>query len=68
MDYANLEPENYAGKTGFKVSNARIEFKDVYMRYEEGKKFALKGFSMNVGPGSKVGIVGRSGAGKTSLM
>ena len=68
MDYMNLEPENYAGKTGFLVSNARIEFKDVYMRYSEDQNFALKGFSMNIDPGTKLGIVGQPGSGKSSIM
>jgi len=68
LDYSDLEPENYAGKAGFKVSNARIEFQDVYMRYQDDSKFVLKGFSMNIDPGTKVGLIGKPGAGKSTIM
>ncbi|CCM01415.1 uncharacterized protein FIBRA_03466 [Fibroporia radiculosa] len=45
-----------------------IEFKDVVMRYRSGLPFVLKGLSMNVKGGEKIGVVGRTGAGKSTLM
>ena len=36
-------------------------------RYREGLDLVLKGVSFVIGPGEKVGIVGRTGAGKSSL-
>ncbi|KAI0768143.1 ABC protein [Trametes elegans] len=45
-----------------------IEFKEVVMRYREGLPFVLKGLSMQVHGGEKIGVVGRTGAGKSSLM
>ncbi|KAJ2775506.1 hypothetical protein IWQ57_000411 [Coemansia nantahalensis] len=44
-----------------------LEFKDYSIRYREGLDLVLKGLSFSVQPGQKVGIVGRTGAGKSSL-
>jgi len=45
-----------------------IEFKSVSMRYRPGLPLALREVSFAVGGGVKVGVVGRTGAGKSSLM
>ncbi|KAJ2829260.1 hypothetical protein IWW50_000956 [Coemansia erecta] len=44
-----------------------VEFKDYSTRYREGLDLVLKGLSFRVLPNQKVGIVGRTGAGKSSL-
>ncbi|KAJ1735865.1 hypothetical protein LPJ61_000309 [Coemansia biformis] len=44
-----------------------VEFKDYSTRYREGLDLVLKGLSFRVLPSQKVGIVGRTGAGKSSL-
>ncbi|XP_062546105.1 multidrug resistance-associated protein 1 isoform X8 [Armigeres subalbatus] len=45
----------------------RVEFQDFQVRYREGLELVLKGISFAVEGGEKVGIVGRTGAGKSSL-
>ncbi|KAF9042985.1 multidrug resistance-associated ABC transporter [Panaeolus papilionaceus] len=45
-----------------------IKFSDVELAYREGLPLVLKGVSFDVRPGEKVGIIGRTGAGKSSLM
>ncbi|XP_038108731.1 multidrug resistance-associated protein 1 [Culex quinquefasciatus] len=45
----------------------RVEFQDFQVRYREGLDLVLKGISFTVEGGEKVGIVGRTGAGKSSL-
>jgi subfamily B ATP-binding cassette protein MsbA len=45
-----------------------IEFSDVGFGYEEGPGRILRGVSFRVGAGQMVAIVGRSGAGKTTLV
>ncbi|EZA62696.1 putative multidrug resistance-associated protein, partial [Ooceraea biroi] len=46
----------------------RIQFRNVYMRYEENEEAVLKGLNLVILPGEKIGIVGRTGAGKSSLI
>lgn len=45
-----------------------IEFKEVSFRYNQEEPWALKGVSLNIPYQKKVGIVGQSGAGKSSLV
>ncbi|EKM53211.1 uncharacterized protein PHACADRAFT_259405 [Phanerochaete carnosa HHB-10118-sp] len=46
----------------------KIEFKDVNLAYREGLPLVLKDVTFEVNPGEKVGVVGRTGAGKSSLL
>ncbi|XP_003699290.2 ATP-binding cassette sub-family C member 4 isoform X1 [Megachile rotundata] len=45
-----------------------IRFRNVYMRYAEEELPVLKGLNLVINPGEKIGIVGRTGAGKSSLI
>ncbi|CAI6346527.1 unnamed protein product [Macrosiphum euphorbiae] len=44
-----------------------VQFKNLKVRYREGLDLVLKGLDLLVEGGQKVGIVGRTGAGKSSL-
>ena len=44
-----------------------IQFRDASMRYRDGP-LVLKGVSLNFKPGERVGICGRTGSGKSSMM
>ena len=44
-----------------------VEFKDVELRYRENTPLVLHKLSFKVDGGAKVGIVGRTGAGKSTL-
>ena len=46
----------------------RIEFRDLAMRYRAGLPLALQHFSATIEARTKVGIVGRTGAGKSTLI
>eukprot|EP00892_Ulva_mutabilis_P008206 jgi/Ulvmu1/5758/UM025_0012.1 len=46
----------------------RIVFEDAQMRYRPGLPLVLKGLTFTVEPGSSVGVVGRTGAGKSSII
>jgi ATP-binding cassette, subfamily C (CFTR/MRP), member 1 len=45
-----------------------IEFKDVTMRYRKNLQPCISNLSFKVQPKMKVGIVGRTGAGKSSIL
>ncbi|KAI9343241.1 P-loop containing nucleoside triphosphate hydrolase protein [Obelidium mucronatum] len=49
-------------------SKGTIEFKDLEMRYAPELPLVVKGVSFEVGNAEKIGIVGRTGSGKSSLM
>lgn len=44
-----------------------IEFRGAVLSYREGMPNALDGLSLVVRPGEKIGILGRTGSGKSSL-
>ncbi|KAJ2105329.1 hypothetical protein GGI16_002398, partial [Coemansia sp. S142-1] len=48
-------------------SNGKIEFQDFSMKYSADLGYALKNVNLTINPGEKIGIVGRTGAGKSSL-
>jgi ABC-type multidrug transport system fused ATPase/permease subunit len=47
--------------------NGLVEFRNYSTRYREGLDLVIKNISFTVQPAEKVGIVGRTGAGKSSL-
>ncbi|KAG5182090.1 hypothetical protein JKP88DRAFT_349004 [Tribonema minus] len=54
-------------KTGWPWEGG-LEFKGVTMRYREDTDLVLKGVDLTITPGEKIGIVGRTGSGKSSLL
>lgn len=55
------------GATALPRLRGEVRFEDVSFRYEGGAP-ALSGVSLTIPAGAKVALVGRSGAGKTTLM
>ena len=45
-----------------------VEFRDLTFRYPDGEFDVLKNISFTIQPGERVGIVGKTGAGKTALV
>ena len=51
-----------------KANRGKIEFKNISFTYKNKKKPVFKDFSLTIKPKEKVGIVGESGCGKTTLI
>ena len=49
-------------------STGEIVYEDVYFRYDKSLPPVLNELSFRIYPGEKVGIVGRTGAGKSSII
>ncbi len=45
-----------------------VEFKDVYFKYNKDGDYVLKGISFKAKEGEKIGIIGATGSGKSSLI
>lgn len=56
------------GKKKLKNITGYIEFKNVTFSYEKIKKPVLKNINIQIMPGEKIALVGKSGGGKTSLV
>ncbi|XP_077987351.1 ATP-binding cassette sub-family C member 5-like [Glandiceps talaboti] len=48
-------------------NEGRVKYQDVKMRYRDGLPLVLKGINVDIKPMENVGIVGRTGSGKSSL-
>lgn len=48
--------------------NGKIEFNEFNLKYSEHENFVLKGLNFSIDPQEKVGVVGRTGAGKSSII
>ena len=49
-------------------SAGAVEIRDIVFKYRPDLPAVLKGITLSVRPGEKIGFVGRTGAGKTSLL
>lgn len=74
LEYTNIEKERNLETPPDKTppkswpQHGEIRFKNVYLRYNPADPPVLKNLSFTVKPREKVGIVGRTGAGKSSLI
>lgn len=49
-------------------ADGEIEFENMNLKYSETGVYVIKDFSLKINPSEKVGIVGRTGAGKSSII
>jgi ABC-type multidrug transport system fused ATPase/permease subunit len=62
--------EQAKAKKPFKIAangGGGIEFKNLWVKYRPELPYVLKGLSCQIKPGEKIGIVGRTGAGKSTF-
>ncbi len=64
----NVPPEETRSGTGMRLPiRGEVTFQDVRLRYSSDAPFALDGVSFSIRPGTILGIMGRSGSGKTTV-
>ncbi|KAJ6414602.1 hypothetical protein OIU84_003577 [Salix udensis] len=71
IQYMDIPQEEFRGSQSLNLDwpfQGTIEFQNVMMRYMPSLPPALHGISFTVPGGMKVGIVGRTGAGKSSIL
>ena len=64
----HTEVKERAGAPPMPPFQSVIEFRDVGFGYEDGHSHILRDVSLKVGAGQMIAIVGRSGAGKTTMV
>ncbi|KAK4473859.1 hypothetical protein MN116_003190 [Schistosoma mekongi] len=73
IEYVELEPEISEELDTLRLdynwpSHGHIKFQNFGLRYASSDAWALKDINLDIKPGCKVGIVGRTGAGKSTLI
>jgi ABC-type multidrug transport system fused ATPase/permease subunit len=68
LEYSALDGEPLETGEELAVTRGEVEFASVSMRYREDLDYSLKDVSFCIRSGEKVGVVGRTGAGKSSLL
>ena len=62
------DPAAPAAPTAPAAARGTVELRDVSLRYRDGLPLALRGVSATIRAREKVGVVGRTGSGKSSLL
>ncbi|MDE7327392.1 MAG: ATP-binding cassette domain-containing protein, partial [Lachnospiraceae bacterium] len=65
-DFPNIF--NHGKGAALPEAPVRVEFKDVWFRYDGAKDYTLKGINLTIEGGEKLALVGVNGAGKTTLV
>ena len=69
LEYADIPSEgDLTSPENFKLKTGKIEFENIFMRYRPTLPYSLSGLSFTIKAGHKVGIIGRTGAGKSSVL
>ena len=65
---AKIDVQDRPGATDLENLRGKIEFRDLTFRYPDGEFDALEHVSFTIEPGESVGIVGKTGSGKTTIV
>jgi ATP-binding cassette subfamily B protein len=65
---ASVDVQDKQHAVTLEAVQGEIQFKDVYFAYGKGERPVLSDFNVHIKAGQKVGIVGTSGTGKTTLV
>jgi ATP-binding cassette subfamily B protein len=68
LDVIEKEPDLPDGENAVPELRQGIEIRDVWFRYDEDSPWVLRGVSLTIPVGRRVGLVGVNGAGKSTLV
>ncbi|KJH42578.1 ABC transporter, ATP-binding protein [Dictyocaulus viviparus] len=72
VQYTELESEhdgvNFEDIPAAWPTDGHINITNMFLKYDEKTEYVLKNICVDIKPGEKIGIVGRTGAGKSSLL
>ncbi|KAK5637847.1 hypothetical protein RI129_000155 [Pyrocoelia pectoralis] len=70
FEYDSIEQEDYSGADVDKTwpEYGEIVFRDISLKYSSDGPLILKCLNFKISPGVKIGIIGRTGAGKSSIV
>ncbi|STZ76795.1 lipid A export permease/ATP-binding protein MsbA [Bergeriella denitrificans] len=66
--FLDEQPEKDTGKQTLSRITGRLKFENVDVRYQEEHRKALDNFNLDIRPGERIALVGRSGSGKTTAV
>jgi ATP-binding cassette subfamily B multidrug efflux pump len=66
-EFMNVEPEEDLGQEQIETLTSSIEFKNVWFQYPETEVWVLEDISFTIGTGTKFGIIGTTGSGKSTI-
>ena len=68
LQYTKLPEEQNTHKLNYKFTSGSILFSNISMKYQPELPNVLNNFNLSITSGHKIGIVGRTGAGKSSII
>lgn len=66
--FLDTKPEKDTGTQTLQHVSGRLKFENVDVQYQKNGPKALDNFNLNIRPGERVALVGRSGSGKTTAV
>jgi subfamily B ATP-binding cassette protein MsbA len=67
LDTTNIEQRGYYIPLNNNL-DGKIEFRDVYFKYEKAENNLIENFNFKINPGEKIAIIGSSGSGKSTII
>ncbi|EFA04139.1 probable multidrug resistance-associated protein lethal(2)03659 [Tribolium castaneum] len=69
LEYTEVKQENNQGQTlDCWPTKGEVRYENVYLSYTNSEEYVLKDINFTANPREKIGIVGRTGAGKSSII
>ncbi|MES3038483.1 MAG: ABC transporter ATP-binding protein, partial [Bdellovibrionota bacterium] len=68
LTYAAAEETTLTDRPLCTVEKATLEYRNVFFRYSAGLPYLFEGFNFKINPREKLGIIGSTGSGKSTLM